>query len=298
MNGDVSTNSGIVISGGTANISGSAVGTGATVQTSGGPRAEPERQADIGVITILPVEMGAVRDVLDLNLAMNGGTPFYEGTVHVRGTSTRVAALRAHSQGQRSAVMAFTRLTQHYAPEIVVISGIAGGVNPHIAIGDVAVSTEVVYYDLRKETAFETRRRTSEQSSPATITHAVNCFFTDYGDPAHFQTADARGVSRGHRVLHGPIGSGEAVIADADSEIVHHLRAVNDKILAVDMEAGGLAQAFHEREQSSPVRGWAVVRGISDNADQRKNDGQQATAAWHAAVVLRSLIPYFRLNVG
>jgi adenosylhomocysteine nucleosidase len=267
VNGDVSTNSGI-------------------------------RRADIGVITIMPVEMSAVRDVLGLTLAMDGGTPFYEGTVGIRGTSTRVAALCALARGQRPAVAAFGRLARRYAPEIVVVTGIADGVNPHLAIGDVVVSTEVVYHDLRKETAFETRRRTSEQSSPATIAHAVNCFFTDYGDPAQFQTEDARGVSRGHRVLYGPIGSSEAVLADADSGIIRRLRTVNDKIMSVDLEAGGIAQAFHERDASIPVRGWAVVRGIGDNADQETSDAHQATAAWHAAVVLRSLIPYFRLNVS
>jgi adenosylhomocysteine nucleosidase len=91
----------------------------------------------------------------------------------------------------------------------------------------------------------------------------------------------------------GPIGSGEAVIADGDAEVLRFLAADNDKILAVDMEAGGLGQACHERSaESGRERRWAVVRGISDDAGAGKNEDHQRTAAWHAAVVLRELLPY------
>ncbi|MEV7967864.1 hypothetical protein AB0O34_18020 [Sphaerisporangium sp. NPDC088356] len=96
-------------------------------------------------------------------------------------------------------------------------------------------------------------------------------------------------------MLTGPIGSGEAVIADAESEIIRYLKGFNDKILAVDMEAGGLTQAFHEQDGSQAVRGWVVVRGISDDAGPNKNDEYHDVAARHAATVLRSLLSYLRL---
>ncbi|WP_204043087.1 phosphorylase family protein [Acrocarpospora phusangensis] len=222
------------------------------------------RQADIGVITGTPVELSAVRDVLDLTLTVSAAA--YEGTVHTRGTATRVAALRAAEHG--STAEAFARLAREYAPEIVILTGVAEALGPQIAAGDVAVATEVAG---------------AEQTSPAAVAHAVSCFFTDYGDPARFHTEDARGVSRGHRVLNG------TVTADPG-------RAADGQVLAVDPAAGDLARAFRERAEPGVVHGWAVVRGIGDDAYHERTDAGQATAAWHAAAVLRCLIPYFRMS--
>lgn len=160
------------------------------------------------------------------------------------------------------------------------------------ALGDVVVTTRVVNYDLRKETPDGRKPMGEEREAPSSIGHAVNSFFTDYGQPASFQSTDDDGITRDYRVHTGPIGSGDAVIADAKSEIIRYLKAFNYKMLAVDMEAGGLTQAFHEQDGPQAVRGWAVVRGISDDASQRKNDDYHDIAARHAATVLRNLLPY------
>ncbi|GAA0413444.1 hypothetical protein Acor_10970 [Acrocarpospora corrugata] len=241
----------------------------------------------IGVITTTPGEMGAVRDVLDLTLTASGTIPCYEGTVHARGTSTRVAAVRAPG-----ATDAFTHLARNYAPEIVVFTGLADGLDPRLSPGDVVAATEIIEYDFRWETSTETSHWGSARNGPGSLTHAVNCFFTDYGRPAHFQTEDARGVTRAHRVLNGPIGTGHAVAA----EPLGDLRAVNDRLLAADAAALGLARAFDDREESLGTRGWVVIRGIAGSAAQARTDTSEATAAWHAAAVLQSLIPYLLLN--
>ena len=53
-------------------------------------------------------------------------------------------------------------------------------------------------------------------------------------------------MSRDFKVLPGPIGSGEAVVANKDAEIRSFLRRFNDKTLALETETGGLAAAFYE----------------------------------------------------
>ena len=146
----------------------------------------------------------------------------------------------------------------------------------------------------RPEPAAErVQRRGEERQAPARIVHAVNTYFTDQGEPAVF-----RGRVDGHRkrsfeVHHGLIGSGEAVIAHQDSEVRHWLKHYNDKIMAVDMESGGLSQFWQENS----VRGdhnpdWVVVRGISDGADTQKNDDAHELAAHNAAHIVRELFPY------
>jgi adenosylhomocysteine nucleosidase len=82
-------------------------------------------------------------------------------------------------------------------------------------------------------------------------------------------------------MLSGLIGSGDAVIADAQAEILTYLASFNDKVLAVDMEAGGLSLARYERPViTGRPCGWVVIRGISDTADPGRTT--TLTASPHA----------------
>ena len=117
-------------------------------------------------------------------------------------------------------------------------------------------------------------------------------FFTGHGDPAEFDVGGSGKAKGIIRVFNGPIGSGNAVIADRDSDILRYLARFNDKILAVDMEAAGLSLAHHEdlTPAGHPL-GWLVIRGISDDASARKDDDYHHIAARNAALVLRELLP-------
>ncbi|GAA1534739.1 5'-methylthioadenosine/S-adenosylhomocysteine nucleosidase [Actinomadura kijaniata] len=294
--------SGIVTHGGTTNVNSSAVGHRPVVNITA-PHAErstdggrSRERVQVGVITILDVETQAVRLALGLNEEPADGLRFYTGQVSGPDGPTSVAAIRALAQGQRSAIAAYENLRRHHDPEVVVLTGIGGGIHRDVHEGDVVVATRVVYYDLRKYTPDGVRHRGEERESPAGVGHAVNAFFSDH-HPAEFPVADPAGTTRTMRMLHGPIGSGEAVIADSAAETLAYLAGFNDKILAIDMEAGGLGQICHERSAGTGrSHGWAVVRGISDLAGADKNDDHHRLASWHAAVALRRLLPYLRVE--
>lgn len=292
-------NEGVATFGGSTDIQNSAIGRGATVKLTNDHDSTTERKKDptrwdIGVITIIAVEANAVRVALGLRRERVAGLDFDLGEVDVRGDRpARVVATRALAQGQRSTVIAYDHLRRNYDPKVIVLVGIGGSIHQKVAVGDVVVATRVVYYDLRKELPLQTQHRGEEKETPAAVGHAVNTFFTDHGEPACLTVADPGGTSRTHRVFNGLIGSGDAVIADHESETVAYLARFNDKILAVDMEAGGLSQSCHEQSAiTGRVQGWAVIRGISDDAGSDKNDDHQAVAAWHAATVLGRMLPY------
>ncbi|MFL1428143.1 MULTISPECIES: hypothetical protein [unclassified Nocardiopsis] len=313
MNSQGSTqgNSGIVNMGGTNSFGTTVVGHKAhmTVPASSteepGSRAAPaggERRRDIGIITILPTEMRAVLDELGLDRPRKkDGLFFSTGDIGTDSGTVGVVATQTHGPGQRSVMAALDHLRHHFSPRLWVLVGIGGGVqNGHVhregpaRIGNVIVSTRIVYYDARKITAGDrVQRRGEERQAPARIVHAVNAYFTDQGEPAVIRGRVAGHRKRGFEVHHGLIGSGEAVIADADSEVRRWLKDYNDKILAVDMESGGLSQFWQEnsvREADNP--GWLVVRGISDGADAEKDDDAHGLAAHNAAHVVRELLPY------
>ncbi|WP_086666026.1 5'-methylthioadenosine/S-adenosylhomocysteine nucleosidase [Lentzea kentuckyensis] len=255
----------------TATLSGVAIGPNASVNAVPAPVERPEIAPEVGVITMTADETSAVRQVLEL-------APF-DDVFHAGKRFTRVVAVQTHGQGQGAAMDAARRLVQRFSPKVLVLAGIAGGIDPGQGIGDVVVATKVVGYDLHKETPAGTQRRGRHWEAPAVVGHAVSAFFSARGEPAEFPGFVARS---------GLIGSGNGVLARADAEVVRYLRGFNDKTLAVDMESDGLGQFCHENG-SCP---WVVVRGISDLADERKNDDAQPLAARNAASVVRELIPY------
>jgi adenosylhomocysteine nucleosidase len=293
----------VTMPGGTTNLHQSAAGYRPVVNIgSPDPADEPPAAGPVtpwtaGVLTILAEETVAVVRALGLSEQKAGGLRCYEGQFIPHGPGSggeprHVAALQTLGKGENAATVACGFLRQRYNPGTVVSAGIAGAIRPGIRLGDVVVATRVVHYDLRKETPGGTQRRGEEFVSPAVTGRAVNAFFTG-NDPPEFQVTDPAGVTRRVRVHCGPIGSGNAVIADRNADVLRHLASYNREILAVDMESAGVAQACHEQSAvSGEMHGWVTVRGISDKAGKRKNDDHHHIAAWHAAVILGKLLPY------
>lgn len=277
--------------GATTNIGQLAAGPGAGI-TNVHPMSQAARSASrsrsIGLVTIKATEARAVIDIFGLtkNRETPSGQDFYTGTVESADGAVDLIATRTLEQGQRSIMPTLENLRRHSNPAIFILVGIGGAINRDLVIGDVVVATRVVYYDLRRETPEAAHRRGEERHAPAVIAHALNSFFTDYRDPAQLESSAGP-----FRVLPGLIGSGDAVIMDAESQIRKFLLAYNEKVLAVDMEAGGLTQFCHEAPPPCHPR-WLIVRGISDLADQAKTYDHQHSAAHNAAITLRHLIPY------
>jgi adenosylhomocysteine nucleosidase len=285
-------------------VSNSAIGNGARITSPSVP--SPNRRVssatdaterwDVGIVTILSEEMQAVVAKLGLHhRRMIGGLFFRAGEVATPDRALRVVATRTHSQGQRSVMASLDHLRRHFQPRLWVLAGVAGGIHQEYArIGNVIVSTRVVYYDQRKiNPSDQVQHRGEEREAPADVVHAVNAYFTDHGDPARIP-GQLRGYKAStYRVFPGLIGSGESVIADRQSRIRGYLTHYNDKVLAVDMESGGLSQYWQENSvhaEHNPA--WVVVRGISDNADQEKGHEHHELAAHNAAFVVRELLPY------
>lgn len=291
---DVIHNSGFMATGGAiTNIGQLAAGPGAGI-TNVYPGSQPTRSASrsrgIGVVAIKATEARALIEVFGLtkNRGTPGGQDFYTGTVESADGPVELVAARTLEQGQRSIMPTLENLRRHSNPAVFVLLGVSGAINRDLAIGDVVIATRVVYYDLRRETPDQVHRRGEERHAPAPVAHALNSFFTDCYDPARLESAAGP-----FRVLPGPIGSGDAVIMNTESQIRKFLLTYNEKILAVDTEAGGLAQFCHETPPPDHPH-WLVVRGISDLADHTKTYDHQHSAAHNAAITLQHLIPYLQ----
>lgn len=295
--GIVNTGSGSVVNNGIVGDRGTMhVDRRAPAAANGGRHRETT--APVGVITVLSAEMRAVAAVLRHASGYTervgpGGRRFYQAAVENGTATTQVVATQAAVPGQRSAVVAFEQLQRFCAPSVVVLCGIAGRLHENVRLGDVVIGREIIYYEHRKETPDGIRRRGQSQAVPVGIQHAVNDMFTALGEPLRFEGTGPDGATRDFYALSGPIGTGEAVIAYGDAEIRDYLRRYNDKTLALETEAGGVAQAFYEQvADERAIGGWLAVRGISDHADASKDDSYHDVAARNAATVLALLLPY------
>lgn len=282
------------INSGVQNVSGAMIGdntaTGNTIHIG---RTEPARSPKasgiwhFGVITILSEEMRAVLAVLGLTDDGATGQRFYTGTLD----ATNVVATQSSAPGNLAVAPAIKNLQDRYDPAIIALVGIAGAIHDQVTLDDTIIATRVVYYESRKLVHRGTLRRMQEFRAPTGIIQSVNAFASNRN------TATLPGINgtAPFRVHHGPIGSGEAVIANPKDAIRRDLARYNDKILAVEMEAGGLAQFCQDTTtKSGTPLGWVVIRGISDLADSNKDDRHHTSAAVNAAQTMRHLIPYVR----
>lgn len=252
---------------------------------------------DVGVLTVLDQEIRAVtaalRHMYDYGqrrlsygpLAHEAWLPAYDGG------RVRVAAVQTLRPGTDSAALAYRGLVEEYNPSTVLLVGIAGGINPKVGIGDVVLSDEVIDYDERRESASGTHRRGQAQAVAAELGHRLNDFF------AVTQAMQHRPSGVSFCIHRGPIGSGNAVVTDAASDIRRWLREFHEKVLAVETEAAGVAQSFHESlRRDGATRGWLTVRGISDAADREKGHDYHDLAAQHAAEVMAMLVPFLQFS--
>jgi adenosylhomocysteine nucleosidase len=290
-----SVNIGALAAGSGVVCAGSAVGQ----QWVGAPpdRPPPRPRADVAVLTVLTEELRAVVEVLRRHrhfrsAPLPGGSQLYQAEVPAEGADLRVVATQALEPGPQSAAAAYRRLRDALGPPIVLLVGVAGGIRADLAVGDVVIGDEIIYYDARRETVTAARRRGKTQPTRPALRHRVNEFFLRYGSTIALR----RGVQV--RVFRGPIGSGSAVVTDTGSDIVRFLRRFNEKTLAVETEAGGVGQAFYEEMESEPASGWLTIRGISDLAGPDKGHGWHQLAADNAAAVMDRLLPMLAMPGG
>jgi adenosylhomocysteine nucleosidase len=279
--------------GGTVNVQGDVFGVfhGERPRRNAG-RAAEKHAVDVGIIAVLDHEMRAVVGQLQRyreyrTRSLPDGARAHEARLTAHdGAELRVAALQALEQGQRSAILAYQRLQQAFQPRIVLLVGIAGGINDRVSIGDVVIGDEVVYYDARRETSAGPRRRGQSHGTSTYIKYRLHDFSVRYGDS--IEGPDGSSI----RIFRGPIGSGEAVVTDGDSEVLDWLRRYNEKVLAVETEIGGVGQAWYENvDGDRSLDGWLTIRGISDKANAHDWSERRYLVSCRAVVVMDRLLP-------
>jgi ankyrin repeat protein/nucleoside phosphorylase len=183
--------------------------------------------------------------------------------------SYTVIVLPLAGMGHTEAANATSDAIRRWHPRYVMLTGIAGGLRrAGIRLGDVLISEQVVDYEVQKIVDGVARPRWQVHRADQRLLIAAQ----NFEGTAWAESLDR--PDRGEpRVHFGPICTGNKVIAD--ESLAEQLRDVWQKLIGVEMEAGGVASAAF---QSSDSPGFFMIRGVSDLADPDK-DGDK-TVPW------------------
>ena len=268
------------------------------------PPAEPRTRLDILIVTAM--DDPEYREVLKILQDPKNVTPFvnanhavcFEGTI-VGGTASVVAATQ-NDMGMANAAVLTTKLVNHYRPHLVVMLGIAAGVDPrNQAVGDIIVPTHT--YDL----ALGKLEREGRWSvfKPKIYQKDVRDHFTffPYLMEAKEDLALREAIQESWNVNNpanklksppsirlGSFGSGGTVIADPEEVKVY--KSTNTAIIGFDMEAHAVVVGAVESGVSERVQ-VLVAKSICDFAGKDKKvkkDVKQRLAAYTSAQFFRS----------
>lgn len=169
--------------------------------------------------------------------------------------------------GKVAAATTATALIERLGVDRIVFTGVAGGLAPHVQVGDVVVAEAFVQHDLDASPLFPRYEvplsGVSRLGADAALTAALR-----HAAPLAMQ-AVVRTLPKAEwlnldlsaaRVHAGLIVSGDRFVATSGES--HDLRQRLPDALAVDMECAAMAQVCHD--YGVPL---AAVRAISDRAD-------------------------------
>lgn len=256
-----------------------------------------EDRLDYLILAPLELETDALRAALGAlsckRQAYQDGTAHWRHTLDVNGTNSRpvtIDIVQLKQQGVLQAATTTTSLLHLLRPICVVSFGIAGGfVGDDAALGDVVVAESLFYYEPAKEGHRPGHR--NFEGDRADYFARVIPFTTD--EQLIQKCREIWNPDRKrYDVRFGPVASGEKLIANINAGTRKVILSLNDKMLAVEMEAAGVAVAVREAAAAGNESRLLVLKGISDPATnaKRRSKKYRRLAVKRAADLLAKLI--------
>lgn len=198
------------------------------------------------------------------------GYKFYLGTID----GTEVVLLRS-GIGKVNAAIGTTLLIDRFQPDFVINTGSAGGLSPHLNVGDVVISNEVRHHDV-DATVFG---YVYGQVPSMPVAHIP--------DPTLFDAA----LSTVHRLdrINGSTGmivTGDSFMNDADR--VNRVISNFPGVCAVEMEAASIAQTCYQFDLP-----FLIIRSLSDIAGKESRQTYETfieKAADNSATLIKEML--------
>ncbi len=198
----------------------------------------------LGIIAAMKIEMDAIIAAMDNASAETvGGIEYTKGTIGETEVICAVCGV-----GKVCAAMCAEAMIIRYAPDAIVNTGVGGSLSRELDIGDVAVSSAVVQYDMD----------TSAVGDPVGLISGLNIIEMPADEALSHKVMEIL-TGMGIHCKKGVIATGDRFVADAPTKakIVEGFGAIS-----CEMEGGAIGQVCMMNRVP-----FCVIRAISDNAD-------------------------------
>lgn len=239
----------------------------------------PSMSVDLLIITALPEELETMRHHLPQGDRID--SPHCELTYYVGSLETEEGASYSYGltclfqMGNTDAGVCTSHAIRDLDPNYVFMFGLAAGVEGQVHLCDVIIATHIFYYERAKLHPDMVETRPQSFRADALLSNRLKAFASSY--------------SANYEVKFGPFAVGEKVVAD--SHMVNELMKYEPKLLGIEMESYGVARAaagaLHRPR-------FIAIRGVSDYADEHKNDKWRGQALRNAAMFF---VTFLKTNV-
>ena len=202
----------------------------------------------IGIIGAMEIEIEGLRAKLeDAQSETVSGIRFDWGTIN--GTPCTLAVC---GPGKVNAAVCAQTMILRFHPQLVINSGVAGGIGPDVHIKDVVIATAVVQHDMD----------TSPLGDPVGLISGLNIIEIPADKTAaEVLTRKAHEVYEGN-VFHGIIATGDQFMADRSK-----IAAIAEQFhaMACEMEGGAIGQVCYRNGVP-----FGILRCISDDITENE----------------------------
>lgn len=242
--------------------------------------------ARVAILTAVQGETEALREISGLSSRLEGwdyhlapdADPGFPNVIHRE-------IYRSNLQSGESV----REVIEHWRPELLVLCGIAGGINnrENISVGDIVIPRYIHYCSFAKLSARGQQRRYIPFDYPSISLHAR--FAAPFRYDSSWITDSLRSsLPEGcvPKVLIESLVAGDKIYGDPESGEQKLVIEQYDEAVAVDMESVGLCRgvaAMRDNPQYNPR--LLIIRSVSDMIGDVKNDEMRAIWRPHACAI-------------
>lgn len=216
----------------------------------------------IGIIAAMHEEVSELLETLtNITETTLGNRTYYQGKLH-----TKEVVVVFSRWGKVAASITTTQLINSFQPDEIIFTGVAGGIDTDLNIGDIVLGKELLQHDMDASPLFPTFEipllnvaRFNTQNNPK-LEQAIDQFhnhFDDFVSQEHQQEFAIQNISS----TQGIIASGDQFISAIEK--VEDLKSQISQLSCVEMEGAAVAQVCYEYDIP-----FQIIRIISDKADQ------------------------------
>jgi len=169
--------------------------------------------------------------------------------------------------GKVNAAMTTTLLIEHFKPENIIFTGIAGAVNPDLKPGDIVIAERTAHHDMGTiwpEGLFVkgVKNRLDGIENPVFFPtdEKLVTFAKQAAERIEMRRVETVAGQRKPKIITGVIVTGDSFIASTEKCAELRIKLEAD---AVEMEGAAVAQICYQRQIDH-----LVIRSISDSADE------------------------------